>query len=67
MEYSEKLCLNCGAIHKTTGKNGHVYCCRGEDGELRGIEEQTGSSTGAVNILIHFFNITEEDLNNSRT
>ena len=61
MNYGQKLCLNCMKIYGG-GNNGSQYCCRGKDGELHFIEEQTGSSIGAVDILMKVNNITEKDL-----
>ena len=61
MKYGEHFCLNCMKIYGG-GNNGKQYCCRGEDGELHFLEQQTGSSIGAVSILMKINNITEEDL-----
>ena len=61
MDYGQRLCLNCDKIYGG-GNSGQQYCCKGDDGELRFLEQQTGSSTGAVEILMKTNNITEEDL-----
>lgn len=61
MKYGEKFCLNCMKIYGG-GNNGVQYCCRGKDKELHFLEQQTGSSIGAVEILIKIHNITKKDL-----
>ncbi len=61
MKYGQRLCLNCMKIYGG-GNGGQQYCCRGKDGELHFIEEQTGSSIGAVEILMKTNNISEDDL-----
>lgn len=61
MEYGENFCLNCMKVYGG-GNSGSQYCCRGEDDNLHFLEQQTGSRVGAVEILVKFFNISEEDL-----
>ena len=61
MNYGEKLCLNCMKVYGG-GNNGSQYCCRGLDHDLRFLEQQTGSSIGAVEVLMKFYNIREKHL-----
>ena len=61
LKYGERLCLNCQKVYGG-GNSGNQYCCRGEDGELRFLEQQTGSSTGARQILMITNNLTEDEV-----
>ena len=53
--------MNCEEIYGG-GNGGKQYCCTGKDGELRFLQEQTGSSIGAIEMLTHFHNIIEEEI-----
>lgn len=43
MKYGEKFCLNCMSVYGG-GNSGQQYCCEDENGNLRFLEQQTGSS-----------------------
>lgn len=62
MKYGEKFCLNCEEIYGGAN-SGMQYCPKCKVGkELHWLEQQTGKSLGAVEILMKFHNIIEEDL-----
>lgn len=58
LKYGERFCLKCKKVINTG-----QYCHRKEHrGEQRFVEQQTGSSGGAVQMLEEFHNITKRNL-----